>query len=217
MRHVGQRYGFVVVTWAVLIATVLVVFQLVRNPALLPRSSAAPTRPSEQPELAHLGLPSQRPPSGPQTASNLITNWSFEQDLRGWRRLGRVSLERATGGRTSGSAARVQVIGRGPATVGLEFPAAAGVGRGSRWVATVWVLSDPPGLTVELSVVAATSGRRDEVGSGHVATRPGGRWQRVVAKHRVERAGATLKVRLLVPRLEAGQAMFVDEVMLRPG
>jgi hypothetical protein len=129
VRRVSQRYGFVVVTWAVLIVMVGVMVQLVRNPALLPSSGAAQ---AGRPEPAQLGPPSQRPPTGSGTAGNQIGNWSFEQGLVGWRRLGLVSVDRASGGRTSGSAARVQVAGPVPADVGLEAAAAAGAPPGSR-------------------------------------------------------------------------------------
>jgi hypothetical protein len=220
VRRLAQRYGFVVVTWAVLIAMGLVMYQLVRDPALLPSYAGTQSRPDAQPGLAQLGLPSQRPPSSPGTASNLVDNWSFEQDLRGWRRLGASRMDRAVGGHTSGSAARIlpamTTEGPGhPVRVGLEYAASA-VPPGSRYVATAWVWTNQPGVEVELSVVAK-AGRHEEAGTGRALTMPGGHWRRVSAAHRIAAAGATVGVRLLAPALRPGQVMLVDEVVLRRG
>jgi len=203
---VVRRYGFAVVTWLLLVAMVLVVVQLVRNPALLPRAAVASTA----------GPPVPPAPTGSQAGGNLVTNWSFERGTAGWRGLGRLRLERATG-RSSGSAALVRAVGTGPARVGIQFGAAAEAGAGSRYVATAWVRSPRPGLAVELSVVAPprVAGRREQRGTARALTAAGGRWRRLTVTCLVREPASTVLVRLTAPRLGPGQAMLVDEVVLR--
>src|SRR4029453_13060895 len=69
--------------------------------------------------------------SPPAVASfgNLVSNWSFEQDLSGWEVVGAATAASEPPGRTSGSAASVRANGARPGRVGLALP---GAGKDAR-------------------------------------------------------------------------------------
>jgi len=159
------------------------------------------------------GGPTSRPP-GQGSFGNLIVNWSFEQDLSGWVPIGEADASQEPQGRTSGSCAAVRGRGSAPATVGLALPEAVPtVKRGQRYVASAWVRSTAPGQQVTLRLVGG-DGR--EVSKATATTLPGVVWKRVIVDH-TARAGGPLKLEIVADDAPPGEALLVDEVVVRLG
>src|SRR5215218_7642992 len=159
------------------------------------------------------GGPTSRPP-GQGSFGNLIVNWSFEQDLSGWVPIGEADASQEPQGRTSGSCAAVRGRGSAPATVGLALPeAVASVKGGQRYVASAWVRSTAPGQQVTLRLVGG-DGR--EVSKATATTLPGVVWKRVIVDH-TARAGGPLKLEIVADDAPPGEALLVDEVVVRLG
>ena len=158
--------------------------------------------------------PPPTPPAGPAVFGNLISNWSFEQDLRGWAAVGPATASRELQGRTSGSSAAVRTTGDQPERVGLVLLKAVPSARpGSRYVASAWVRSTPPGLKVTLRLVATGGGSSQAV----TTTPPGDRWGRITVAHTVAGAQATLDLLITAAAVRPGEALLIDEVELRSG
>ena len=158
--------------------------------------------------------PPPTPPAGPAAFGNLVSNWSFEQDLRGWAAVGPATAGRELQGRTSGSCAAVRVTGGQPQRVGLVLLKAVPVARqGSRYVASAWVRSTPPGLKVTLRLVTTGGGSSQAV----TTTPPGDRWGRVTVAHTVAPAQASLDLQIMAAGVRPGETLLVDEVELRSG
>jgi hypothetical protein len=193
--------GLVVLVGGVLVARVL--------GAAEPRSQPAPTATSDV-----LG-PAPQPPARPSVFGNLVSNWSFEQDLRGWEVVGPATASQEPGGRTSGSAAAVRAIGDQPAQVGLALPKVVPAApRGSRYVASVWVRSTSPGLQVSVRLVASGAGV-PQVSQATGTTLPGDRWRRITVSHTVAVTQAALDLQVSAAAVPPGEALIVDEVELR--
>jgi hypothetical protein len=159
------------------------------------------------------GGPTSRP-LGPSSFGNLVVNWSFEQDLRGWEVLGRADASREPQGRTSGSCASVRARGPEPGQVGLALPdAAPAVERGQRYVASAWVRSSAPGQQVTVRVVGAGDA---ETSKASAVTLPGLKWRRIIVDHTVATAGR-LRLEVVADAVPAGEALLVDEVGVRQG
>ena len=159
------------------------------------------------------GGPTSRPP-GPAAFGNLVANWSFEQDLSGWQVLGQADAAREPQGRTSGSSASVRARGPEPGQVGLALPEVVGeVEKGQRYVASAWVRSSASGQQVTLRVVG---GGGKEVSKKSAATLPGLEWRRIIVDHTVAGAGP-LRLEILADGVPAGDALLVDEVVVRLG
>jgi Carbohydrate binding domain len=193
--------GLVVLVGGVLVARVL--------GAAEPPSRPAPTATSDV-----LG-PVPQPPARPSVFGNLVSNWSFEQDLRGWEVIGPATASQEPGGRTSGSSAAVRAIGGQPAQVGLALPRVVpAAGRGSRYVASVWVRSTSPGVRVTVRLVAAGAGV-PQVSQATGTTLPGNSWRRITVSHTVAAAQAALGLQVTAAAVPQGEALIVDEVELR--
>ena len=157
--------------------------------------------------------PTSRPP-GAGSFGNLVLNWSFEEDLSGWKVRGLADGSREPQGRTSGSCASVRARGPRPVRVGLALPdVAPDASKGQRYVASAWVRSSAPGQQVTLRVVGAGG---KEVSKATVATLPGLEWKRVIVAHTVATAGH-LRLELVADRVPAGEALLADEVVVRLG
>jgi hypothetical protein len=192
--------GLVVLVGGVLVTRVL--------GAAEPRSRPAPTATSDV-----LG-PVPQPPARPSVFGNLVSNWSFEEDLRGWEVIGPATANQEPGGRTSGSSAAVRAIGDQPAQVGLALPRVVpAAGRGSRYVASVWVRSTSPGLKVTVRLVAAGAGV-PQVSQAIGTTLPGTSWRRITVSHTVA-AQAAIDLQVTAAAVPPGEALIVDEVELR--
>jgi Carbohydrate binding domain len=158
--------------------------------------------------------PPPTPPARPAVFGNLISNWSFEQDLRGWAAVGPATAGRELQGRTSGSSAAVRTTGGQPERVGLVLLKAVPLVRpGSRYVASAWVRSTPPGLKVTLRLVATGGGSSQAV----TTTPPGDRWGRVTVAHTVAPAQASLDLQIMAAGVRPGETLLIDEVELRSG
>jgi Carbohydrate binding domain len=195
----------VIVTGLVALAGAVLVVRMLG--AAEPRSRPAPTATSDV-----LG-PS--PPPRPSAFGNLVSNWSFEQDLSGWGVIGPATASQEPQGRTSGSSAAVRATDDQPAQVGLVLlkvvPAAR---RGSRYVASVWVRSTSPGLKVTLRLVASGDGvSRASQAIG--TTLPGNSWRRITVSHSITAAQAALDLRVTAAAVPPGEALILDEVELR--
>jgi hypothetical protein len=177
-----------------------------------PRSQPVPTTTT----FGVLGPP-PTPPAGPAAFGNVVRNWSFEQDLSGWAVVGRATASREPQGRTSGSSAAVRATGPQPGLVGLVLrtvvPSAR---RGSRYVASAWVRSTPPGLKVTLRLVASGSGS-PQASRAVATTLPGDRWRRVSVAHTVTAAHAALDLQITAAEVGPGEALLIDEVEVRAG
>ena len=156
--------------------------------------------------------PSQDPPPGQGVFGNLVLNWSFEEDLRGWTVMGEASGSREPVGRTSGSSARLELEGTGVAGLRLTG-VAAGVGAGRRFVATVWVRSGTPGTPVSVRLVSRPAGGRDAVSETRTKTAPASEWSRVRVAHEVPADGSDLRFEVTT----TGRSLVIDEVTIREG
>ena len=159
------------------------------------------------------GGPTSRPP-GPGSFGNLVVNWSFEQDLNGWQVLGEADASREPQGRTSGSCASVRARGPEPGRVGLALPEVVPTaGKGQRYVASAWVRSSAAGQQVTVRLAGAGG---KEVSRTTAATLPGLAWRRVIVDHTVATAGP-LRLEIVADGVPAGDALLVDEVVVRQG
>ena len=159
--------------------------------------------------------PLPTPPAGPAAFGNLVRNWSFEQDLRGWGVIGSATASPEPQGRTSGSSAAVRPTGSQPQRIGLALLKVVPSARqGSRYVASAWVRSTPPGLKVTLRLVATGAGS-GEASQAVTTTLPGNRWARVTVAHKVAAAQASLDLQLTAAAVQPGEALLIDEVELR--
>jgi Carbohydrate binding domain len=212
-RHLATRDHRWGRGWAVVAAGLVMLVGLVLATRMLgaaePRSRPAPTATSDV-----LG-PVPRPPARPSVFGNLVSNWSFEQDLSGWGVTGPATASQEPQGRTSGSSAAVRATGDQPAQVGLVLlkvvPAAR---RGSRYVASAWVRSSSPGLRVTLRLVASGGGM-SQASQATGTTLPGNSWRRITVSHTVAAAQAALDLRVAAAAVPPGEALILDEVELR--
>lgn len=150
----------------------------------------------------------------PSAFGNLVSNWSFERDLSGWRVLGAATAGQESAGRTSGSCAAVRANGTAPGRIGLALPGVVrSAHRASRYVASAWVRSTAPGLTV--TVRLASSGGRPESSQADAVTPPGAVWRQVTVARTVQTAGATLDLEVTAGSVPAGEALLIDEVEVR--
>jgi Carbohydrate binding domain len=198
--------AIVVVVGAVVVAGVLATWLISSAKEEAPDQTAAAASSTQ-------GGPTSRPP-GPGAFGNLVGNWSFEQDLSGWQVLGEADAGREPQGRTSGSSASVRARGPEPAQVGLALPEVVGeVKKGQRYVASAWVRSSASGQRVTLRVVG---GGGKEVSKQSAATLPGLEWRRIIVDHTVAGDGP-LRLEILADGVPAGDALLVDEVVVRLG
>ena len=159
------------------------------------------------------GAPTSRP-LGPESFGNLVVNWSFEQDLNGWQVLGEADSSQEPQGRTSGSCASVRARGPEPGRVGLALPEVVPTaGKGQRYVASAWVRSSASGQQVTLRLVGAGG---KEASKKTVTTLPGLEWRRVIVDHTAASAGP-LRLEIVAAGVPAGDALLVDEVVVRLG
>jgi len=173
-----------------------------------------PKQPSAVVPTTDLLGPLPTPPARPAAFGNLVSNWSFEQDLRGWAAVGPATAVRELQGRTSGSSAAVRATGGQPQRVGLVLlKAVPSARRGSRYVASAWVRSTPPGLKVTLRLVTTGGGSSQTV----TTTPPGDRWGRVTVAHTVAPAQASLDLQIMAAGVRPGETLLIDEVELRSG
>jgi len=104
--------------------------------------------------------------------------------------------------------------GSAPATVGLALPEAVPtVKRGQRYVASAWMRSTAPGQRVTLRLIGG-DGR--EVSKATATTLPGVVWKRVIVDH-TARASGPLKLEIVADDVPPGEALLVDEVVVRLG
>jgi hypothetical protein len=205
-----------VATVAAVVAAVLVAGLLATR--LMGSAEQAPDPPSATTAAAPAGdaAPTSRVP-GAASFGNLVDNWSFEQDLTGWRVVGAAEAVREPQGRTSGSCALVRASGNQPGRVGLTLPGVVqGADADSRYVASAWVRSTAPGLRVTVRLVGA-GGTALASKSGTATTLPGLRWRRVFVSQTVTAAGADLDLEVTADGVPAGDALLVDEVIVRQG
>jgi len=209
-RHLATRDRRRGRGWAVLAAGLVVLVGVVLAARMLglaePRSRPAPTATSDL-----LG-PVPRPPARPSAFGNLVSNWSFEQNLSGWGVVGPATASQEPPGRTSGSSAAVRATGNQPARVGLVLlKAVPAAPRGSRYVASAWVRSTSPGLKVTAQLVAAGGEASQATGT----TLPGNTWRRLTVSRTVAAAQASLDLRVTAAAVPPGEALLLDEVELR--
>jgi hypothetical protein len=207
-RSVGGPAGaaIAIVVTAVVVAGVLATW-------LISSAKEAPDPPADQAATTQ-GGPTSRPP-GPGAFGNLVGNWSFEQDLNGWQVLGAADASREPQGRTSGSSASVRARGPEPGEVGLALPQVVDtVRQGQRYVASAWVRSTASGQQVTLRVVGG--GGEEDVSKKSAATLPGLEWRRIIVDHTVAGDGP-LRLEIVADGVPAGDALLVDEVVVRLG
>jgi len=192
----------------VLLAVVLTVTIVLAN---LPDSSGPGAAPGEQASDAT----SVSLPSGAKAFGNLVTNWSFEQDLSGWQVLGAADAGREPQGRTSGSCASVRSRGPQPGRIGLALPGVVqAADKGSRFVAKAWVRSTAPGLEVTVRLVG--SGAKPESSQTTTTTLPGLAWRAVIVDHTTA-ARTDLAIVITADGVLPGDSLLVDEVTVRQG
>ena len=217
-RHLAPRRRYPNRWLAILgiLPVVLVAVLLVWMMGAGEESSRQATTTSTTSTLDVLG-PLPTPPAGPAAFGNLVRNWSFEQDLSGWEVIGPATADREPQGRTSGSSAVVRPTGSQPQRVGLVLLKVVPSARqGSRYVASAWVRSTPPGLKVTLRLVATGAGG-GEASQAVTSTLPGDRWDRVTVAHKVAAAQASLDLQITAAAVQPGAALLIDEVELRRG
>jgi hypothetical protein len=205
-RSVGGPAGAAI---AVVVGSV--VFALVLATWLISQAKEAPSPSAAGAGSTAQAAPTSRPP-GPAAFGNLVVNWSFEQDLSGWEELGAADAAQEPQGRTSGSCASVRARGPEPGRVGLALPEVGpSAKRGQRYVASAWVRSTAPGQRVTVRLAGA-DGR--EGSKATATTLPGLEWRRIIVSHTVATAGP-LRLEILADGVPAGDALLVDEVVVR--
>jgi hypothetical protein len=185
---------------------------------LMGSAQQAPDPPAATTAAATAGdaAPTSRVP-GAASFGNLVDNWSFEQDLTGWQVVGAAEAVREPQGRTSGSCALVRAGGPQPGRVGLELPGVVdNAAAGSRYVASAWVRSTAPGLRVTVRLVAAGATAKTAT-AGTATTLPGLQWRRVFVAQSVAAAGTDLDLEVTADGVPPGDALLVDEVIVRQG
>jgi hypothetical protein len=203
-------------TVAAVAAAVLVAGLLATR--LIGSAQQAPDTPAATTAAAPAGdaAPTSRVP-GAASFGNLVDNWSFEQDLTGWQVVGAAEAVREPQGRTSGSCALVRAGGNQPGRIGLTLPGVVQDAKAdSRYVASAWVRSTAPGLQVTVRLVGA-GGTGQASRAGTATTLPGLRWRRVFVSQTVTAAGADLDLEVTATGVPAGDALLVDEVIVRQG
>jgi hypothetical protein len=204
-RSVGgpARAAIAVVAGSVVVALVLATW-------LISLAKEAPP-PSAGVGSTAQDAPTSRPP-GPAAFGNLVVNWSFEQDLSGWEVLGAADAAQEPQGRTSGSCASVRARGPEPGRVGLALPEVGpSAKRGRRYVASAWVRSTAPGEQVTVRLVGADG---KEGSKATATTLPGLEWRRIIVAHTVAAPGP-LRLEIVADEVPAGDALLVDEVVVR--
>jgi Carbohydrate binding domain len=202
----------VAVPVAVIVVAALLINWLIGSARQAPETvDATPTLGDGQAATTANAGPTSRPA---RAFGNLVANWSFEQDLSGWQVLGEADAGREPQGRTSGSSASVRARGPEPGQVGLALPdVVSTVKKGQQYVASAWVRSSASGQQVTLRVVG---GGGKEVSKKTVVTLPGLEWRRIIVDHTAAGAGA-LRLEIVADRVPAGDAVLVDEVVVRQG
>jgi hypothetical protein len=185
---------------------------------LIGSAEQAPEAPATTAAQAPAGeAPSTSRVPGAATFGNLVSNWSFEQDLAGWQVVGAAEAVREPQGRTSGSCALVRAGGPRPGRIGLTLPGVVdNAAAGRRYVASAWVRSTAPGLRVTIRLVAVPGSART-AGAGTATTLPGLQWRRVFVAQSVAAAGTDLDLEVTADGVPAGDALLVDEVIVRQG
>jgi Carbohydrate binding domain len=196
---------------AVAVVIAAVVFAGILATWLIGSAKEAPDAAGAAAATTAAGGPTSRPP-GQGSFGNLVSNWSFEQDLSGWVVLGAADASREPQGRTSGSCASVRA--REPGRVGLALvDAVPEASKGQRYVASAWVRSTAPGLRVTIRLTGADG---KEGSKATAITLPGLEWRRVIVPHTVASAGP-LQLEVLADGVPAGDALLADEVVVRQG
>ena len=206
-RSIGGPAGAAigVVVASVLVAGVLATW-------LINSAKEAPAPPGAAATTA-AGGPTSRPP-GAGSFGNLVSNWSFEENLNGWQVIGAADTSQEPQGRTSGSCASIRARGPRPSRVGLALPEVVGSAKpGQRYVASAWVRSTAPGQPVTVRLVGAGG---KESSKTTATTLPGLEWRRIIVAHTVTTAGP-LRLEIVADPIPAGDALLVDEVIVRTG
>jgi len=212
-RHLATRDRRWGRGWAVAAAAAVGLVGVVVAARML-GAAEPPSRPAPTTTSDVLG-PVGRPPPGPSAFGNLVSNWSFEEDLSGWGVIGPATVSQEPPGRTSGSSAAVRATDDQPAQIGLVLPKVVPAARrGSRYVASVWVHSSSPGLKVTLRLAAAGNGM-SQASQATETTLPGDTWRRITVSHRIAAAQAALDLQVTAAAVPPGEALLVDEVELR--
>ena len=207
-RSVGAGAAIAVIIVSVVVAVVLATW-LIGSAKEPPAPSGAADAVATPTSAA--GGPTSRPPGG-GSFGNLVPNWSFEEGLSGWQVLGAADAGQEPQGRTSGSCASVRA--REPGRVGLALPDAVPSGKpGQRYVASAWVRSTAPGQPVTVRLVDADG---KESSKTTATTLPGLEWRRIIVAHTVASAGP-LRLEVVADPVPAGDALLVDEVIVRLG
>ena len=197
------------------LAVILVVATIFANLPDRSGSNAAPRGEAAGSTGDPTATAAARPP-GEGAYGNLVTNWSFEQDLDGWEVVGQAGADREPQGRTSGSCASVRAGGPQPGRIGLRLPAVVpDAPKGGRYVASVWVRSTAPGLRVTVRLAGA--GQATEGSKSEASTLPGVLWRRVFVDHTVAEAGTDLNFEITADGVPPGDSLLVDEVLIRKG
>ena len=156
--------------------------------------------------------PSAQPPPGSGVLGNLVLNWSFEQDLRGWTVLGPADGDRQVGGRTSGSAARIDAKAGAKGAIGLALPAVVTDAQaGKHYTATVWIQSTNAGVPVTLRLVTTPPSGRPEVVQQVVQPDKERRWTKGIVAATVRTSGSTVRFEVTT----TARSLVVDEVNIR--
>jgi hypothetical protein len=108
----------------------------------------------------------------------------------------------------------VRAHGPEPGRVGLALPEVVPEAkRGQRYVASAWLRSTAPGQPVTVRLAGADG---KESSKTTATTLPGLEWRRVIVAHTVATAGP-LRLEIVADAVPAGDALLVDEVVLRLG
>ena len=111
----------------------------------------------------------------------------------------------------------MRASGSQPGRIGLTLPGVVqDAGKQSRYVASAWVRSTAPGLRVTVRLVGA-GGTAQASTAGTATTLPGLRWRRVFVAQSVAAAGTDLNLEVTADGVAAGDALLVDEVIVRQG
>ncbi|HYY80422.1 MAG TPA: hypothetical protein VFD04_14740 [Actinomycetes bacterium] len=210
-RHLAERRSPLDFLPQSLVAVIVLIPLLIMGTVL----AKLPDHPGSGSAAGQASDPTSAPPRE-GSAGNLVTNWSFERDLSGWQVLGPADASRAPQGRTSGSCAAVRARGPGPGRIGLALPDVVRVANpGDRYVLKAWVRSTSPGVRVT-ALLSGSGGAKPERSQTTTTTLPGVAWRVVIVAHTMT-ARIGLGVQIIADGVPAGDALLVDEVMVRRG
>ena len=156
-----------------------------------------------------MGTPGTTAPPPRAIPGNLLANGDFEGGLGGWDPLGGAVVERVGTAHSGAWAVRVQA-GEGGAgqPPGIAAPLQVEVRQGRSYQGSAWVRASRPGIEATLALREQSGDGRSSADVTGISL-PDSQWHEVAVVHRVQFAGARLRL-----ELTTGGALGADDLIL---